>query len=658
MAIGAVCVALVCVVVTWSELIVSSIRLGYLALPPVSLAMLVVVLGLAKLAGSRLSTRFALARQELVTIYVMCLVGAMVSSHGLLQKLFPLLVTANYQANKSNNWAKLFFPNIPKWAVPWNPLGPAKQDVAKYFFERLPTGSSVPWQAWLVPLCVWGLFFALVVCAYFCLATIIQRQWIDREKLSFPLAQLPLDIIDGKDSSGRSLASVPLLWIGVAIRVVLYGIDWLHQCQATVPNIPLSININDSLAHVAKPWNQLDVTILVFSSAAIGFFYLLPVDILFSVWFFFVFTRLSQMLLLQFNMDMPRMPKQDVFLYQGYQSMAAYFVLVGYFAWIARPHLARVWRAATNFAEPIDPADDNGLVPIRVAVWGLLGSLASSTALLIAMGVTPVFALLEMVASVVVIGLVMARSTSEAGMLMTEVTWAPVDVYALFGSVHALGPRTLTMAAFADHVVAHDQRGLLLAGMLDASKLGDGAQMRGRSIFSALVLGIVIALLVAGPLQLMLPYTYGGLKMDYWMENLSPQSQFMRYASEMTTQPVGATTSTWQAPTFFAVGAIVTLFLTAMRSAFYWWPLHPLGYALAGSFSTIIFWFPCLIAWIFKSLTLRYGGLAAFQRARPFFLGLILGEFGMAFLAGLVTVLAFQLSHGKYRIPTPAFPWF
>ena len=33
----------------------------------------------------------------------------------------------------------------------------------------------------------------------------------------------------------------------------------------------------------------------------------------------------------------------------------------------------------------------------------------------------------------------------------------------------------LTMAALADHAVAHDQRGLLLAGMLDASKLGDGA---------------------------------------------------------------------------------------------------------------------------------------------------------------------------------------
>ena len=51
------------------------------------------------------------------------------------------------------------------------------------------------------------------------------------------------------------------------------------------------------------------------------------------------------------------------------------------------------------------------------------------------------------------------------------------------------------------------------------------------------------------------------------------------------------------------VGVVVTLFLTVMRANFFWWPLHPLGYALAGSWSTVEFWFPCLIAWVFKSLS-------------------------------------------------------
>lgn len=696
-AIGVVCVAAVSVIVTLSELIVASIRLGYLALPPVSLAVLMIVLWCGRGLSRILRGRFALAKHELITVYVMCLVGAMVSSHGLLQKIFPLLVTPNYDANKSNNWARLFFPNIPHWIVPWNPAGIAKQDVAKFFYERLPNGAAVPWHAWVVPLVVWGGFFALVIFCFLCLAAIVQRQWIANEKLTFPLVQLPLEMIEGVDSAGKPLARNPLIWIGIAVPVVIYSIDWLHQFQPTVPNIPLAFDLGQSLGGAGRPWNQIDATLLVFSSAAIGFFYLLPTDILLSIWFFFILCRVQQMVAVQFDMDTPRMPKQDVFLFQGYQSMAAYFVLVGYFVWIARRHLRSVWREATG--KPSQPGAEvpgyklkecpsgteernkatgasagssnklnvdnrerdvlsSSLLPMRVAVWGLFGALVAAAGMLVAMGMSPMFAVLEMVASVVVIGLVMARSTAEAGMLMTEVTWAPVDVYALFGSVHALGPQTLTIAAFADHAVAHDQRGLLLCGMLDSAKLGEGANMRGRSILGALALGIVIAIAVAGPLQLVLPYTWGGQKMDYWMENLSPQSQFLRYAAAMTPPAAGQTTASWQAPLFFAIGAVVTLFLTAMRSAFYWWPLHPLGYALAGSFSTILFWFPCLIAWLLKSLTLRYFGIGGFQRARPFFLGLILGEFGMAFLAGLVTVIAFMASHGHYRIPTPPFPWY
>ena len=37
--------------------------------------------------------------------------------------------------------------------------------------------------------------------------------------------------------------------------------------------------------------------------------------------------------------------------------------------------------------------------------------------------------------------------------------------------------------------------------------------------------------------------------------------------------------------------------------------------------------FTVLVAWMIKSMVLRYGGPRLFHRLRPFFLGLILGEF-------------------------------
>jgi hypothetical protein len=38
-------------------------------------------------------------------------------------------------------------------------------------------------------------------------------------------------------------------------------------------------------------------------------------------------------------------------------------------------------------------------------------------------------------------------------------------------------------------------------------------------------------------------------------------------------------------------------------------------------------WFCVLLGWLANALVRRYGGLREFRRFRPFFLGLVLGEF-------------------------------
>jgi hypothetical protein len=41
-------------------------------------------------------------------------------------------------------------------------------------------------------------------------------------------------------------------------------------------------------------------------------------------------------------------------------------------------------------------------------------------------------------------------------------------------------------------------------------------------------------------------------------------------------------------------------------------------------------WFSIFLAWLFKLLAMKYGGPSFFRRTRPFFLGLILGQFTIA----------------------------
>ncbi len=646
--VGALATAATAFLVTQAEMVLSSLRIGYLQFPPAALGLLLVVVALGR-GARRLSARWGLSSSDLLVIYSMMLVGAMVSSHGVVQKWIPLLAALPYFADGTNNWQGLYQRHLPSWLFPSLPHTAGKDPASLWYYEKMPRGADVPWSAWALPVLSTLVIIGLIVFAFLCLAAILRRQWVDNEKLSFPLTQLPLEIAGDEDQP--AFFANRLMWLGALVPVVVYGLNGLHQIQPSVPAIALQWNLNDYLT--TPPWNGISYTSIVVSFSAIGFFFLLPADVLFSIWFFFVMTRVQEVVAIAYNMEQPGMPIYPMPLFVGYQSMGAYFVLSGYFLWIARPHLKRVWAAAIG-RERADDADE--LLPYRVAVWGLVACIVGSAVWLYAIGMSPWLALLELVVFLGVTAVVMARSTTEAGMLMTETSFRPIDVFRMFGSVHALGASNLAALAFFDNLFLRDQRGLLLTGFLDAGRLTDGTRVRRRSFAGALVLGIVVALLVAGGLNISLPYHLGANTMDWWMEHGSPTSTYGDYQPYFSPNPPLEVTQAWQRPTFFGVGVAVTLFLTLMRTAFFWWPLHPLGYAIAGSWSTVEFWFPCLIAWVLKSVTVRYGGIRLYQRLRPAFLGLVLGEFGMAVLYAVINALTAWLTP-LHKFPPPPLPW-
>ena len=76
-----------------------------------------------------------------------------------------------------------------------------------------------------------------------------------------------------------------------------------------------------------------------------------------------------------------------------------------------------------------------------------------------------------------------------------------------------------------------------------------------------------------------------------------------------------------------SVGFGAVLFFAFMRQKFLWWKLHPAGYAISNSMDINIFWVSILVGFTLKWLLIKYGGIKKYQQARPFFLGLILGEY-------------------------------
>lgn len=639
--IGVLASIAVCLIVSWAELVVKGIQIGFLQLPPVVVGLFCLII-LITAWTKRTKSRFGLNPQELLTVYCMMLFASMVSSRGCLEKILPLLVTLPYFANPSNGWARYYFPHIKKWMVPFDPgqTDPnVPQLVAKRFFEGLHNGERIPWHQWIGPLAWWGLLALFIFGAFMCLASILRKQWVDNEKLTFPLAQLPLEMVG--DGHGISFWKNRLTWLGFAIPAVVFSVNGLHGWYPSIPMFNLGVSLGPYLT--TPPWNCVGFFVMYISFAAIGFFFLLPTEIIFSLWFFHLFAIAQTVLANSYGMELPGMPMYAPKLFIGYQEIGAYFVLSGYLLYVAWPHLKKVFRATFD-REKAD--DSNELLPYRTAVLGLFFCIMGATMWFAAAGMSPWLALFELGIYVFVIAIIMARSTAEGGLLMTETTFRGVDVYRLFAPTHTLGATNMTMLAFMDAAWFRDVRGLVLTGFLDGLKIADGAKIRRRSFLPVFVVAILVAMIIGGIFQIYLPYSHGGVNLYGYLYGGNNKLGFMDYEPAMKGPVQG---SGWQAPVFFVVGVVFTLFLAYMRYTFFWWPLHPLGYALCYSWTIMVFWFPCFVAWLVKVFVMRYGGMKLYLRARPFMLGMIMGEFSMAVLWATIAWL--------FNVPAPTFPW-
>ncbi len=80
------------------------------------------------------------------------------------------------------------------------------------------------------------------------------------------------------------------------------------------------------------------------------------------------------------------------------------------------------------------------------------------------------------------------------------------------------------------------------------------------------------------------------------------------------------------------IGFGLTVFLEVAALRWASWPLLPVGYVAGYGAFVGNAWLSIFVGWIAQLLVVRLGGASLFQKARPFFIGIIFGE-GLA--AGL-----------------------
>jgi hypothetical protein len=632
----------------YADMVAKSVQFGVLQLAPPAVVALFIV-ALLNRAVRQFTRREWLNQADVLVIYAMLLVGVMVSTRGVIEKLIPPLAYLPYYASRENKLNEYLTQHLPPWAVPFTPtkeIAPPPELIRGYF-EGVSPGQPVPYGTWIAPLLAW---FALVGCVIFvfaCLATILRRQWMDNEQLRFPLTALPLAIIRD-DVEGEPFFTNRVMWAGFALAAVVFGINGLSANFPEWPRFVLDLRLNAIFTE--RPWNAMDLITLYVSLAAVGFAFFLPVDLLFSLWFFFLLTRLQDVMAVQLG-GLPRsIGTHPARVWTGYQAAGAYFALILAQLRIGWPYFKQVWQSAFGKVKPLDDSDE--LMSYRAAILGLGGGFAGIVLWLTLAGMNPLAAAAQMGIYIFFLAIIMSRSVNEAGLLMTETSFRPTELIKLIYPLPHLSAVNLTMMSMMDIVFIRDLRGVLLSPLMDNQKMAGELRMRQRSLLPALAIAVVIAFVVASYFFLRFHYTMGGLKL-YGYPNSNALSMFTLATGAIkgSTEPPDAT-----AYGGFALGMAATALMVWMRANFVWFPLHPLAYAIAPTWTLYVFWFPFFIAWMIKSLVLHFGGIELFRRIAPFMLGMILGEFTMAVFWAIISMTSPTILSFKFT-SAPGFPW-
>ena len=300
-------------------------------------------------------------RSELAVVYVMLIIASTIPTWGFSANLIPMLPAVYYFATAENDWAELIHPHIHRWMVVQD------RDAVTYFFEGLPEGAAIPWGAWIVPLVAWLTFIVAIYLMMIALMVLLRRQWVDHERLLFPLVQLPLQMIEeGRpgDRFGPFLKS-PLMWVGFLVPFCLMSTHGLNFYFPVIPKV--------NLYTIIVPFRDFGALEILLSFTVLGLAYFLSFALASSLWVFHLLANLQMGL--QYTIGYRLSGEIEKFmegtLMLAHQGMGAMLALIAYGIWTARDHLKavalKVWRSGPN------AIDDSGEMLSYRAAALLLG---------------------------------------------------------------------------------------------------------------------------------------------------------------------------------------------------------------------------------------------------------------------------------------------
>ncbi len=616
-AIGIILIPINCYWITYIELV------QYSAQPTIVSLIFTVVFNVLVLIGfnqvfKRFLPRMALSQGELLVIYVMLSVASATAGHSMMEILVSTLGHAFWFATPENDWKDLFWRYIPSW------LAVADKGVLSGYYEGNSTlYTKANLLGWLTPVLNWFAFLFTMLFVMVCITVIVRRPWTEDEKLAYPIIQLPARMTSEGFFTNR------LMWIAFGLVATFDIINGLHH---VFPAIPSVYEKAYRFRFTEKPFSAMGWLRLGIYPFVLGIGFLIPLDLLFSSWFFFWVWKGQQIFGSVMGLEGTGYP------YVNYQGFGAYMGIFLIAVWRSRKHLQNILGVK---ARPTSTRDE--LVSPRTLVLSLIAGVAFLTFFCLRAGMS-LWAILVFFGLYFAFSTAVSRMRAELGSPMHDLHYTgPERVMVAAVGTRKLGPNNLSMFSFFwfftrtfdSHPMPHQLEGFKLA-----STSGIRSRFMLFAILAALCVGILSQFwaLISVPYRLGAVHEMSRVPIIYGSE---PWTQLQKWL----TNPLSPD---YWALGFTGIGLLFALFLMLMRMKFFWFPFHPAAYAtVCGSWAVNYIWFSLGIVWVLKLVLLKYGGINAHRKAMPFFLGLILGQFTVG---SLWTILGMVFNIPTYGI--------
>ncbi len=572
----------------------------------------------------RRSERWRWRARDFLALYILLTLGTAPISFDGAFALTGLLAFPSSPLAHPPDWRSEWLASLPPRLLVTDTLAANAAVLGNHAFW-----SEGLWVAWIKPLAGWTGLLATLSMVYLGLSCLLHRRWSQQQRLAYPLATLPVALFAEDPPLWRRRA----FWSGAALAAGLATLNRWQPLFPFLPSIPVDIR-QIPCPFPLPPWSALGDIFIGCPLWMFGMAFLAPLDVLFSTVLCYWMWRLELVgAAFAGRGDVNGVYGSAGGLYLNHISYGAYLGLGIGALWSARRHLLWGFRKLPDrqASEDRETAISYRLAASLVGL-GILGLWGWSLWLGLSASFAFAFFCLMLLTAVA-----LGRIRAELGVVAYGMLgMAPVQMLA-----GTIGATSLTQVdqvvgmQLLNYGLTYGQRSNLMPLQVEALKVAERGGGVGRPLMvgmlCAAVLGIGLGLLAAGMAltrhgamsgQSVQPsytvFTWATDRLNSWAEN--PRQFGFNPAATLA---VG-------------VGVGITQLLFLLRTNFLAFPLHPIGFAIASDYNCHFFWMAFTLAWLVKGALLRYGGLRAYRRMLPFCLGLIVGDFVMMVVNGLL----------------------